>query len=116
MRVVAVKRYGDPEVLEAREMPDPQVNSGEVLIRVKAAGVNFADLMQRMGIYPGVPKPPFVPGLEVAGVVEKVGDGGKSGDSDTFRPGDAVCAITNTTPTHNGWRCRRGKFTVYQLV
>src|ERR1700723_78524 len=50
--------------------------------------------MQRMGIYPGVPKPPFVPGFEVAGVVEKVGDGGKSGDSDTFRPGDAVCAIT----------------------
>ena len=94
MRVVAVKRYGDPEVLEAREMPDPQVNSGEVLIRVKAAGVNFADLMQRMGIYPGVPKPPFVPGFEVAGVVEKVGDGGKSGDGDTFRPGDAVCAIT----------------------
>ena len=76
MRVVAVKRYGDPEVLEVREMPDPQVNSGEVLIRVKAVGVNFADLMQRMGIYPGVPKPPFVPGFEVAGVVEKVGDGG----------------------------------------
>src|ERR1700723_1673458 len=94
MRVVAVKRYGDPEVLEVREMPDPQVNSGEVLIRVKAVGVNFADLMQRMGIYPGVPKPPFVPGFEVAGVVEKVGDGGRSGDGDTFRPGDAVCAIT----------------------
>src|SRR6202522_3891944 len=94
MRVVAVKRYGDPEVLEAREMPDPQVNSGEVVIRREPAGVNFADLMQRMGIYPGVPKPPFVPGFEVAGVVEKVGDGGKSGDGDTFRPGDAVCAIT----------------------
>src|SRR6204780_5418815 len=94
MRVVAVKRYGGPEVLEAREIADPQVNSGEVLIRVKAAGVNFADLMQRMGIYPGVPKPPFVPGFEVAGGVEKVGDGGRSGDGDTFRPGDAVCAIT----------------------
>ena len=94
MRVVAVKRYGDPEVLEVREMPDPQVNSGEVLIRVKSVGVNFADLMQRMGIYPGVPKPPFVPGFEVAGVVEKVGDGGRSGDSVDFRPGDAVCAIT----------------------
>ena len=53
------------------EVPDPQPKPGEVLIRVKAIGVNFADLLQRMGIYPGTPKPPFVPGLEVAGVVEK---------------------------------------------
>ena len=66
-----------------------------MLIRVKAVGVNFADLMQRMGIYPGVPKPPFVPGFEVAGVVEKVGDGGRDlVIAMTFRPGDAVCAIT----------------------
>src|SRR6202041_2009945 len=94
MRVVAVKRYGDPEVLEVREMPDPQVNSGEVLIRVKAVGVNFADLMQRMGIYPGVPKPPFVPGFEVAGVGEKVTDAGRGWGGGPLRAGDAVCAIT----------------------
>src|SRR6202046_3394895 len=67
MRAMVVKRYGNPDVLEMRELPDPQLKSGEVLIRVKAVGVNFADLMQRMGIYPGVPKPPFVPGFEVAG-------------------------------------------------
>src|SRR6202050_4508303 len=94
MRAMVVKRYGPPEVFESREVPDPQPKPGEVVVRVKAVGVNFADLLQRMGIYPGVPKPPFVPGFEVAGVVEKVGDGGKSGDGDTFRPGDAVCAIT----------------------
>src|ERR1700723_4146901 len=94
MRVVAVKRYGDPEVLEVREMPDPQVNSGEVLIRVKAVGVNFADLMHRRGFYPGVPKPPFVPGFEVAGVVEKVTDGGRAAEGEPVRPGDAVCAVS----------------------
>ena len=46
---------------------------------MKAIGVNFADLLQRMGVYPGTPKPPFVPGIEIAGVVEKVAEGGKSG-------------------------------------
>jgi NADPH:quinone reductase-like Zn-dependent oxidoreductase len=94
MRAMVVKRYGNPDVLEMRELPDPQLNPGEVLIRVKAVGVNFADLMQRMGIYPGVPKPPFVPGFEVAGVVEKVADGGRAAEGEPVRPGDAVCAIS----------------------
>ncbi|MGA8556352.1 MAG: alcohol dehydrogenase catalytic domain-containing protein, partial [Candidatus Acidiferrales bacterium] len=71
MRAMVVKRYGPPEVLEAQEIPDPHAKPGEVLIRVRAVGVNFADLLQRMGIYSGTPKPPFVPGIEVAGVVEK---------------------------------------------
>ena len=57
--------------LNRRQLPDPQPKAGEVLIRVKAIGINFADLLQRMGLYPGTPKPPFVPGLEIAGVVEK---------------------------------------------
>jgi len=94
MRAMVVKRYGNPDVLKMRELPDPQLNPGEILIRVKAVGVNFADLMQRMGIYPGVPKPPFVPGFEVAGVVEKVTDGGRAAEGEPVRPGDAVCAIT----------------------
>ena len=72
MRAMVVKRYGPPEVFESREVPDPQPKPGEVVIRVKAVGVNFADLLQRMGIYPGTPKPPFVPGFEVSGVVEKI--------------------------------------------
>jgi NADPH:quinone reductase-like Zn-dependent oxidoreductase len=94
MRALVVRRYGSPEVFESRQVPDPQPKPGEVLIRVKAIGVNFADLMQRMGIYPGTPKPPFVPGLEIAGVVEKVvEDSGKRGDGDTLQPGDAVMAM-----------------------
>ena len=71
MRAMVVRRYGPRKFLRCGEVPDPQPKAGEVLIRVKAVGVNFADLLQRMGLYPGTPKPPFVPGFEVAGVVEK---------------------------------------------
>jgi synaptic vesicle membrane protein VAT-1 len=93
MRALVVRRYGPPDVFELQQLPDPQPKAGEVLIRVKTIGVNFADLMQRMGIYPGSPKPPFVPGLEIAGVVEKIADGGKPVEGETLRPGDAVMAF-----------------------
>src|ERR1700683_945353 len=95
MRAMVVRKYGAPEVFEARELPDPQLKPGEALIRVKAIGVNFADLLQRMGIYPGTPKPPFVPGLEIAGVIEKIADsGGKPAEGEPLRVGEAVAALT----------------------
>lgn len=72
MRAIVARQYGPPEVFELRNLPDPQPKPGQVLIRVKAAGINFADILSRMGLYGGVPKPPFVPGLEVAGIVEDV--------------------------------------------
>jgi NADPH:quinone reductase-like Zn-dependent oxidoreductase len=101
MRAMVVRRYGPPEVFESQEVPDPQPKPGEVLIRVKAVGINFADLLQRMGIYPGTPKPPFVPGIEIAGVVEKVVEGGKREveQSEPLAPGDAVAAF----PKFNGY-------------
>jgi synaptic vesicle membrane protein VAT-1 len=96
MRAMVVRKYGAPEVFEAREVPDPQPKAGEALIRVKAIGVNFADLLQRMGIYPGTPKPPFVPGLEIAGVIEKIADNaGKPAEGEPFRVGEAVVAFTH---------------------
>lgn len=113
MRAMVVRRYGPPEVFEPGEMPDPQPKPGEVLVRVKAVGVNFADLLQRMGIYPGTPKPPFVPGMEVAGVVEKVAEGGtRPNEADTFKRGDAVAAYTRvggyaewvSVPMRNAYR------------
>lgn len=70
MRAMVVRRYGPPEVFALTQVPDPQPASGQVLIRVKAVSINFADLLQRMGLYPGTPKPPFIPGLEVAGTIE----------------------------------------------
>jgi NADPH:quinone reductase-like Zn-dependent oxidoreductase len=101
---MVVRRYGPPEVFESQEVPDPQPKAGEVLIRVKAVGINFADLLQRMGIYPGTPKPPFVPGIEIAGVVEKVADGGKAGagEGEPLRPGDAVAAFPHFN-AYAGW-------------
>src|SRR6476620_10203004 len=75
MRAVVLTGHGGPEVLQVQERPDPPVGSGEVRIAVKAAGLNFADTMARVGLYPDAPKPPCVLGYEVAGTVESVGDG-----------------------------------------
>jgi len=70
MRAVQVKGFGGVDQLELVELPDPQPQPGQVRIRVEASGLNYADVMQREGLYPGGPKPPFIPGLEAAGVVE----------------------------------------------
>lgn len=75
MRSVWIPRIGPPEVLELREVPDVAAGPGEVRIRVAASGVNFADVMARMGLYPDAPKPPCVVGYEVAGTVDQVGPG-----------------------------------------
>lgn len=75
MNVVRVPEFGDSDVLEVtdRETPDP--GPGEVRIAVEAAGINFADVMQRRGHYPGGPEPTYVPGMEAAGTIDAVGDG-----------------------------------------
>jgi NADPH:quinone reductase-like Zn-dependent oxidoreductase len=75
MRQVWIPRVGGPEVLEVREAADPEPTAGQVRIRVAAAGVNFADLMTRIGLYPDAPKLPTVVGYEVAGTIDKVGAG-----------------------------------------
>ena len=75
MRAVVITRHGAPEVLQVEERPDPPVGPGEVRIAVRAAGINFADLMARSGVYPDAPPPPCVVGYEVAGEVESVGEG-----------------------------------------
>ncbi len=75
MRQVWIPKIGGPEVLEGREAPDPEPGPGQVRVRVSAAGVNFADVMARMGLYPDAPPYPCVVGYEVAGTVEKWGAG-----------------------------------------
>jgi NADPH:quinone reductase-like Zn-dependent oxidoreductase len=75
MRAVGLTGHGGPEVLQVQERPDPTVGPGEVRIAVAAAGINFADTMARVGLYPDAPKPPCVLGYEVAGTVETVGEG-----------------------------------------
>ena len=75
MRQIWITKAGPPEVLEVKEAPDPAPKAGEVRIRVEASGINFADIMGRMGIYPDLPPIPVVPGYEVSGRVDAVGTG-----------------------------------------
>jgi len=75
MRQVWISRRGAPEVLEVREATDPEPGTGEIAIAVEAAGINFADIMARMGLYPDAPPLPCVVGYEVAGTVTAVGKG-----------------------------------------
>ena len=89
MKAVVLTGTGGPDVLKTRETPDPPVGPGDVRIAVKAAGINFADTVARIGLYPDAPKPPCVLGYEVAGEVESVGEA-----VDTHREGDQVIAGT----------------------
>jgi NADPH:quinone reductase-like Zn-dependent oxidoreductase len=75
MRALVITEHGGPEVLKIEERPDPQPGPGEVRVAVKAAGINFADLLARMGMYEDAPKPPCVVGYEFAGDIESVGEG-----------------------------------------
>jgi len=75
VRAVVITKHGPPSVLAVEERPDPPLGAGEVRIEVAAAGINFADVMARMGLYPDAPKPPCVVGYEAAGTVLELGEG-----------------------------------------
>jgi NADPH:quinone reductase-like Zn-dependent oxidoreductase len=89
MRQAVITRHGGPEVLQIREAPDPTPSAGQVRIRVRAAGINFADVLARLGLYPDAPTPPVVVGYEVAGQIDHVGS-----DVTGFAAGDRVVALT----------------------
>jgi len=85
MRAVQISKFGPPSVLKIVEIRVPETREHDVLVRVRAIGLNFADVFARLGYYPSIPKPPFVPGIEFAGTVEKVGKSVKG-----FKKGDRV--------------------------
>ena len=89
MKALVITEHGPPEVLRVQERGDPQPGPGEVRVRARAAGINFADLMARTGLYPDAPKPPCVIGYEVAGEVDALGEG-----VDGLTVGDRVMAGT----------------------
>jgi len=89
MRAVVTTRNGDVNVLKVENRPDPVPDKGQVLIRVKAAGLNFADILSRQGLYPDAPPKPCVMGYEVSGIVESVGT-----EVDQALPGRPVVAMT----------------------
>ncbi|MBI5309752.1 MAG: zinc-binding dehydrogenase [Actinobacteria bacterium] len=90
MRALVTTKAGDLSVLQVREWPDPSPGPGEVLVKVEAAGLNFADTMARKGIYPDAPPYPAVMGYEVAGTVAALGEG-----VDRFAVGDRVLGATH---------------------
>ncbi len=90
MKAVQIREPGGPDVLEVTERPDPVPGSGELLVSVRAAGVNRPDCLQRQGAYPPPPGASDIPGLEIAGEVVAVGESAK-----TYSIGDKVCALVS---------------------
>ncbi|MEW9123479.1 MAG: NADPH:quinone oxidoreductase family protein [Thermotaleaceae bacterium] len=88
MRAIVIEEFGGPEVLTLKDMDIPKITEKEVLIRVAAASVNFADIKTRKGEYHGAGKPPLIPGIDVAGTVEEVG-----AEVTTLKKGDRVIAF-----------------------
>lgn len=89
MQVIRITGYGGIDRLQRVTLPDPRPGPGEVAIAVRAFGVNFADVLARVGLYVQAPRPPFVPGFEVAGTVAALGEG-----VTTMQPGDRVVCLT----------------------
>ncbi len=90
MKAIVIEKFGGPEVLTLKDIEIPPIKSNQVLIRVAAAAVNFADIKTRKGEFHGASKPPVIPGLDVAGTVEAVGD-----EVMTLKKGDRVIAFPN---------------------
>lgn len=90
MRQVVISRRGGPEVLRLEDVPIPTPGAGQLRIAVAAAGINFADILVRQGVYPGAPPLPCVPGHEISGVVDEVGQ-----DVDPMWKGRAVLALSH---------------------
>src|SRR5262245_60329253 len=89
MKAIVCQQYGPPDSLVVQEIPSPKAGAGEVVISVKAASLNFPDVLIIQNKYQTKPPLPFSPGSELAGVVKEVGEGVKG-----FKPGDKVIAVT----------------------
>src|SRR5215213_3731951 len=88
MTAIGIKEAGSPEMLEPQQRPVPKPGAGEILVKVRAAGVNRPDVMQRKGLYPPPPGAPDIPGLEICGDVVALGQG-----ATRWKTGDRVMAL-----------------------
>ncbi len=105
MKAIRVHQTGDPGVLKLEDVPAPAAGAGEILVKVRAAGVNPVDTYFRSGLYPRKDGFPYTPGFDAAGVVEAVGSGVKS-----FREGDRVYVFGSVTGTYaEKVLCREGQ-------
>lgn len=117
MRALVITKHGSPEVLKVQDRPVPEPGPGEVRVAVRAAGINFADLMARVGLYPDAPKPPAVIGYEVAGEIEALGPGVEGlATGDRVMAGTrfggyaerAVAKAAGVVPLPEGWSFEEG--------
>ena len=98
MKAIRVHKFGGPEVLQLDDVPDPKPGPGQVVVRIRAAGVNPVDTYIRSGSYAMLPTLPYVPGNDCAGVIETVGQG-----VTRFKRGDRVYVVRTTTPMSGGY-------------
>src|SRR2546425_1416657 len=98
MKAIRVHKFGGPEVLQLDDVPDPKPGPGQVVVRIRAAGVNPVDTYIRSGSYAMLPTLPYVPGNDCAGVIETVGQG-----VTRFKRGDRVYVVRTTTPMSGGF-------------
>src|SRR5215210_405216 len=89
MRAVMLTRYGGPEVLRITDVATPVPRAGEVRVKVRTIGINFAEILSRRGLYGWAPPLPYILGMEAFGEIDTVGEG-----VTTHQPGDAVIAGT----------------------
>ena len=75
MKAYVLHRSGKPEVLKIKEVPDPVPGDGEVLVKLDAIGLNYAEVLSRTGLYGWAPKRPYIPGMERAGTIIALGEG-----------------------------------------
>src|SRR5262245_27225828 len=95
MKAICVREFGGPEVLQLEEVRTPQPRSGEVLVRIHAVGVNPVETYIRAGKYARLPKLPYTPGNDGAGVVEQAG-----ADTNEFKVGDRIYTAGSLTGTY----------------
>ncbi len=95
MKAIRVKEFGGPEVLRLEEVPDPKPTGAQVVVRIRAAGVNPVDTYMRAGIYPRKPTLPYTPGIDGAGTVESAGP-----DAKRFKPGERVYLAGSLSGTY----------------
>jgi NADPH2:quinone reductase len=97
MKAIRVKDFGGPEVLKLEEVPDLKPGTGQVVVRVRAVGVNPVDTYIRSGVYPRKPSLPYTPGTDAAGTIESIGK-----DATRFKPGDRVYTGGSLSGTYAG--------------
>ncbi|HEY2461839.1 MAG TPA: NADPH:quinone reductase, partial [Candidatus Acidoferrum sp.] len=95
MKAILVREFGAPEVQKLEDVPTPKAGAGQVLVRIKAAGVNPSDTYMRSGAYPVKPPLPYTPGSDGAGTIEAVGDGVKK-----VKVGDRVYTARTVSGTY----------------